>query len=69
MKNPLSVKQVAGRWGVSRSIVYALVASGALPHVRVGLGRGTIRVEAEDADRYEQQKKRDDERVFAEHFA
>jgi excisionase family DNA binding protein len=42
------VKQAAERLGVSRSLVYALVASGRLRHYRVGVGRGTIRIE-EDA--------------------
>ena len=65
----LSVAQVAIRWGVSRSIVYALVAGGQLPSVRVGLGRGTIRILETDADAYLKKNARDDEKTFAEHFA
>jgi excisionase family DNA binding protein len=45
---PLSVKQAAKRLGVSKSLIYALIASGRLRHYRVGVRRGTIRVE-EDA--------------------
>lgn len=43
----LTVKQVAGRLGVSASQVYVLCASGKLPHHRFGVGRGAIRVTEE----------------------
>jgi excisionase family DNA binding protein len=69
VSNPLTVKQVAERWCVSRSIVYALVANGVIPHIRVGLGRGTIRISQEDVDRYEKERNRDDAHAYAEHFA
>ena len=49
---PLSVKQLAANWGVSKSIVYALVQSGELPSFRIGLGRGTIRILESDAEKY-----------------
>lgn len=65
----LSPKQVATRWSVAKSTVYALIASGMLPHVRVGLGRGTIRIREEDADAYLARRKRDDEKTYAEHFS
>lgn len=65
----LTVKQLAERWSVSRSIVYALVAGGVLPHVRVGLGRGTIRIEEAAVTEYEKKHSRDDEQSYAEHFA
>jgi excisionase family DNA binding protein len=41
----LTVKAAAERLGVSASLVYALVASGQLPSYRVGVGRGTIRID------------------------
>jgi excisionase family DNA binding protein len=44
----MKVPEVASRLDVSASMVYALCASGRLPHVRVGLGRGTIRISEED---------------------
>lgn len=66
---PLSVKQLAANWGVSKSIVYALVRSGELPSFRIGLGRGTIRILASDAEKYKALKSREDETVYAEHFA
>lgn len=69
MDRPLSVKEVAERWGVSRSVVYALVAAGVLPSTRVGLGRGTIRVREGDADAYLKRHARDDAKLYAEHFA
>lgn len=64
-----SPKQLAARWGVSKSVVYSIIASGTIPHVRVGLGRGTIRVKEEDADAYLARRKRDDEQAYQEHFA
>lgn len=44
----ISVKEAAVRLGVSPSLVYALCASGRLNHYRVGVGRGTIRIEEAD---------------------
>ena len=44
----LTVKQAASRLGVSKSLIYQLCALGKLPHYRVGIGRGTIRVEEAD---------------------
>lgn len=43
----ITVKQAAKRLGVSVSLIYALVAAGRLRHYRVGLGRGTIRIDEE----------------------
>jgi excisionase family DNA binding protein len=40
----LTVREVADRLRLSVSQVYALCASGKLPHLRFGNGRGTIRV-------------------------
>lgn len=47
-KTLLSVKEAASELGVSRSSVYGLVKAGALRAFRVGLGRGTIRIEVDD---------------------
>jgi excisionase family DNA binding protein len=43
----LTVRQVAERLGISRAQVYALCASGKLPHHRFGKGRGAIRITEE----------------------
>jgi excisionase family DNA binding protein len=40
----MTVKKAAERLEVSQATVYALVAAGKLRCVRVGLGRGTIRI-------------------------
>lgn len=48
----ITVKQAAKMLTVSPSLVYALVADGTLPAVRMGTGRGTIRLEDEDVRRY-----------------
>jgi excisionase family DNA binding protein len=44
----MNVGEAAKRLEVSTSMVYALCSSGRLPHVRVGLGRGTIRISEDD---------------------
>ena len=46
----LTVKQAARRLNVSPSLVYAMCAAGRLPHHRVGVGRGTIRIDEADLD-------------------
>jgi excisionase family DNA binding protein len=46
------VKQAAERLGVSAATVYQLCAAKLLPHSRVGLGRGVIRITEADIDRY-----------------
>lgn len=48
----LKVKQVAERLNVPKSTVYSLVDNGLLPCVRIGLGRGTIRVEERDLEAF-----------------
>ena len=48
----LTVKQAAERLQCSAATVYQLCATKALPHCRVGLGRGVIRIAAADVDRY-----------------
>jgi excisionase family DNA binding protein len=44
----MRVKEAANRLEVGISTVYALCDQGLLPHVRVGLGRGTIRISEDD---------------------
>lgn len=65
----LTVKEIAERWGVSRSVVYKLVTGGVIPSIRVGVGRGTIRVTEKHAEDYLKNHERDDVTEFAEHFA
>ncbi|MBI3408978.1 MAG: helix-turn-helix domain-containing protein [Planctomycetes bacterium] len=40
----LTVKQVAQRLGISAATVYALCNRRLLSHIRIGLGRGTVRI-------------------------
>jgi excisionase family DNA binding protein len=49
-----TVKQAAERLGVCTSVVYDLVATGALPHYRIGKQgcRGSIRIERVDLEAY-----------------
>ena len=42
------VKQASDRLNCSRALVYALCGQGMLKHIRLGLGRGTIRIEEDD---------------------
>jgi excisionase family DNA binding protein len=44
----MTVREVAKRLEISISMVYALCSNGRLPHTRIGLGRGTIRIQPED---------------------
>jgi excisionase family DNA binding protein len=44
----LTVKQASERLNCSKALVYALCGQGMLKHIRLGLGRGTIRIEEDD---------------------
>jgi excisionase family DNA binding protein len=46
----LTVKEAANRLRVSQATVYTLCANGRLTHVRLGTGRGTIRIPEEQLD-------------------
>lgn len=43
-KRYLSVREYAAFFGVSIATVYGMCTQGLLPHVRLGVGRGTIRI-------------------------
>jgi excisionase family DNA binding protein len=44
----LTVKQASEQLNCSKALVYALCGRGVLKHIRLGLGRGTIRIEEDD---------------------
>ena len=46
----LTVKQAAARLDASKSSIYQMCKVGKLPHYRVGVKRGTIRIEEKDVD-------------------
>ena len=48
----LTVREVAERLKVSQGCVYQLVAERRLPHFRIGLGRGCIRVKDDDLQKF-----------------
>ncbi len=48
----LRIKEVAERLGVCQATAYQLCARRKLAHVRVGTGRGTIRVKEQDLDEF-----------------
>ncbi|MCC7423964.1 MAG: helix-turn-helix domain-containing protein [Planctomycetaceae bacterium] len=48
----LTVREVAKRLQVSASCVYQLIDMGKLPHFRIGVGRGVIRILEEDLNAY-----------------
>ena len=48
----LTVKQAAERLKCSSALVYQLCAERRLAHVRLGLGRGTIRIREDDLDQF-----------------
>ncbi len=49
-KKYMSVREYAARHMVCAATVYAMCAQGTLPHVRLGVGRGTIRIPVEETD-------------------
>ena len=54
----MTVKEVAIRLEVSRSLVYSLCSAGKILHERYGLGRGCIRISEEAlADFHKRNKK------------
>jgi excisionase family DNA binding protein len=48
MDKYLTVRQVAEQLQVSMASVYQMCSGGQLPHLRVGLKRGTIRIREQD---------------------
>jgi excisionase family DNA binding protein len=47
----MTVDQAGKQLGVSRRTITDLCSSGKLPHVRIGNGRGTIRIKPADLDK------------------
>jgi excisionase family DNA binding protein len=50
---------VAAALSVSRSLVYDLIEKGKLPHYKVGVGRGAIRVSEDDVVEFLRTRRRD----------
>jgi excisionase family DNA binding protein len=48
----LNVQEVADRLGVAPTTIYALCQKKVIPHVRVGTGRGAIRISEDGLARY-----------------
>jgi excisionase family DNA binding protein len=53
----LTPKEAAPRIGLSRNAVYALCAGGEIEHIRVGTGRGVIRIAPQAIEKYLDQAK------------
>ncbi len=53
----LTVAETADRLRCSRALVYQLCERGRLPHHRLGVGRGTIRVSESDIESYLEQSR------------
>ena len=47
-----NVRQIAGQLGIAPTTVYAMCKKKLIPHVRVGTGRGAIRISEEGLARY-----------------
>lgn len=56
----LKVKDAAQRISVSIGTIYALCQSGQLAHSRIGIGRGTIRINEQDLAAYLDRTKAED---------
>ena len=50
-----TIIEVAKHLKCSPALIYALCKEGRLPHLRLGLGRGTIRVQAEDLETFKRE--------------
>jgi excisionase family DNA binding protein len=48
----ITVREVSHRLGVSAATIYSLCAVRRLGHIRLGVGRGTIRIREQDLDEY-----------------
>jgi excisionase family DNA binding protein len=48
----LTVKKAAEHLSVSPGCIYTLISKRKLPHVRIGVGRGTIRIRESDLEAY-----------------
>jgi excisionase family DNA binding protein len=48
----LTVRESAERLGCSEALVYLLCSERRLPHVRLGTGRGTIRIAEDDINEF-----------------
>jgi excisionase family DNA binding protein len=55
----LNVRQVAKRLAIDFPNVYRIIKAGLLPCVRIGLGRGVIRVKESDLEAYIEGRKSD----------
>ena len=50
--NYLTVKQVAERLAVAQTTVYLLCSESKIDHIRVGIGRGAIRISEEAVEAF-----------------
>lgn len=50
--NYLTVKQVAERLAVAQTTVYLLCSESKIDHIRIGIGRGAIRISEDALDAY-----------------
>ena len=55
----LTIKQVATRLKMDYSHIYRMIRAGVLPCIKVGIGRGVIRVKESDLEAYIEGKRSD----------
>jgi len=55
----LTIKQVATRLKMDYSHIYRMIRAGVLPCIKVGIGRGVIRVKESDLEAYIEGRKSD----------
>ncbi len=53
----LNIREAAEYLAVSPALLYRLVADRQIQHVRVGIGRGTIRFRSEDLEQFKRSRK------------
>jgi excisionase family DNA binding protein len=52
----LTIKQVATRLKMDYSHIYRMIRAGVLPCIKVGIGRGVIRIKESDLEAYIERK-------------
>lgn len=53
----LNVRQVAKRLAIDYPNIYRMIKAGVLPCVRIGIGRGVIRIKESDLEAYIERKR------------
>ncbi len=59
----LTIKQVANRLKMDYSHIYRMIRAGVLPSIKVGIGRGVIRVKESDFEAYIERERSNEQSI------